>query len=169
MVRKVFQTLEPLVTAGDSLFVQLLCGIYPQQMIQDASLAAVNSKVDFLFVHPIAQQSSLLATFEIDFFVCFEGVWLCMSQSFIRFAIWQNRYYHSRMWYPLLLSGTGRQLIHKCMHFMITHAGYIGQHGMAATTTLYQYLGSRTLHWACTFMTSCWSTLLNQSTVQETC
>ena len=46
----------------------------------------------------------------------------------------------------LLLSGTGSQLIHKCIRFVTTHAGYRGQHNMAAMTILYQYLGSRTLH-----------------------
>ena len=71
------------MTAGDSLRPELLCGIYmyPQQMIQDTSLAAVHSKVGFLFVHPIVQPSSLLATFEIDFL--FLGS-VAMNESIIR-------------------------------------------------------------------------------------
>ena len=38
---------------------------------------------------------------------------------------------------------------------------------MVAKTAL--YLGSKTFHRACTFTTSCLSTLLNQSTIQEIC
>ena len=43
-----------------------------------------------------------------------------------------------------------------------------GMHDSYDHPLLRQYLGSRTFHWACTFMISCRSTLLNQSTVQET-
>ena len=59
---------------------------------------------------------------------------------------------------------------HSQMHALViiyNHVGYRSAwHMLAATTTLCRYLGSRTLHWASAFMTSCWSTLLNQSTIR---
>ena len=56
-----------------SVFIVLPCDIYPefvQKVIQDVSLVCLRLLrlvVGFLFVHSIAQQSLLLATFEIDF------------------------------------------------------------------------------------------------------
>ena len=91
------------------VFVVLPCDIHPgfvQQIIQDVSLALLTAVplCGRLLVRSFYHSMVTIASYVWNWLFCFQGVWLCTSQSFYKFAIhivecdtWETSLVHCRI------------------------------------------------------------------------